>query len=413
MSSLRLGVCDSGAIPANKAQFLSIYHDTFGEKLKPKLEFRDESGWRGFTQLESQGSRVKELQQFLKDTGFMPKANVDGVFGYATQSAVRLFQEYLRTVEGIAAIGAPDGVVGPNTMKYVEQWKKEKAGTDAFVCEWGRASARKPSPEFSRWIEILRRAKENFLNEENPIADLVNRYNKPTDTRKVADWDTSPDTIHLIGLRSNEFIGDEKRLNDDLFILLINGMMFKFWGSTDPNPNLAKRSDIPFLVEGQHAYQFGWHHINDPLKIQRAMRPATKGVLVFRDQNKDRRLTDEDVVKGLDPNPNTTINIHWSGLGGYNFSSGCQVIAGKSYVNHQGKLVDCSAYTANNDAGLGGAKGRGAFNVLGDLILTYAPPGVRTIAYTLGRDRTLARLDPGNTDFVATSVSRMQNSRVG
>ncbi|MCE7925633.1 MAG: peptidoglycan-binding protein [Haliscomenobacteraceae bacterium CHB4] len=412
MNSISLGSYDSGAMPADKAQFLSLYHASLSDQLKKKLQFRDEGNgvWRDFR--ESPGSTIRELQQFLKDAGFMPKANVDGVFGYATQAAVRLFQEYLRTVERDASIGAPDGIVGPNTLKKMEEWKQRKAANGDFVSEWGRSGAQNPSPEFGRWLGMLARAKEFYTGNPNPILAHIEQFKQPTDTRKVGAWDTSPDTIHLIGIRANETNSDEKRRNDDLFVLLIRGMVFKFWGSTDPNPDLAERADIPFLVESQHHYQFGWHKVGDETTVYRALRPASSGVLVFRDKNRDRKLTEEDVVKGLDPSPNSTINIHWSGIGSYNFSAGCQVIAGKSYINHQGKLIDCTPHAATSYKELGGSKGRGAYNVFADLVLTYAPPGVHTIAYMLGRDETLTRFDPESQDFVANTVSRMQGGRM-
>jgi hypothetical protein len=406
MSVLSLGKVDKGATPSDKSTFLAPYHASLDESLKKKLQFRDEgnSAWCDFVEVE--GTTIRDLQQFLKNTGFMPKANVDGVFGYATQAAVRLFQEYIRTIEGDSRIGTPDGVVGPNTWSYVEKWKKEKAGTDKFVCEWGRSSTQNPSAEFLQWLMLLGKAKAHYQAEPNPILQLIDNYSQATDTRKLQDWDTRPETIHLIGIRQNQEIGSQKRENDDLFILLIKGMVFKFWGSTDPNPDVSERSEIPFLIEGQHIYKFGWHKVSDEVKVYRALRPASNGVLVFRDRTGDRALKDEDILEGLDKKPNTTINIHWSGMGGYNFSAGCQVMAGRSYINNRGDLVDCSGFAAGSYSDLGSKKTRGAYNVFADLVLTYAPPGVQTLAYTLGRDETLFLSDK-EADYVKKEVNRM------
>lgn len=58
----------------------------------------------------STGNEVRQLQQKLKDLGFYT-GSVDGVFGSATQSAVRSFQ---RSV-GITA----DGIAGPTTLLYL------------------------------------------------------------------------------------------------------------------------------------------------------------------------------------------------------------------------------------------------------------------------------------------------------
>lgn len=399
-----LGNVDAGAMPANKSDFLSRYHAALADGLKRKQQFRDESNgtWSAFREVG--GTGIRSLQQFLKDAGFMPKSNVDGIFGYATQASVRLFQEYIRTVQGNTSIGTPDGIVGPNTLAHVERWKKENTG----VCHWGKSSAETPSPAFKQWINLIENAQKHFLENPSPIREHIEQYAKPTDTLKINDLDTSPNTIHLIGLRTGQDRAADRRENDDLFVLLINGMVFKFWGSTDPNPGMASRADIPFLVEGQHRYQFGWHKISDAKTVYRALRPASHGVLVFRDRNGDRALTDSDILKGVDPTPNTTINIHWSGIGTTNFSAGCQVIAGRTYINDQDTLVNCGGFAATSYSELGSKKTRGAYNVFTDLLLTYAPPNVQTIAYMLGRDVTLRLSKDWTADYVQETVDKMR-----
>jgi len=413
-SILKIGAVDEKTFPVDKQKFLELYHAGMAPGLQSKLMFRDEASWRSFEPVP--GNPVKDLQQFLKDTGFMPKANVDGVFGYATQAATRLFQEYIRSVEGDTTIGTPDGVVGPKTWGYVETWKKNKAGKKDFVCDWGRISAQKPTAEFKKWMKLLRSAKTHFskVKQTHPILQLVEQFNRPTDTKKVADWDTDAKTIHLIGIRRSheQTIAGRRRENDDLFVLLLNGQVFKFWGSTDPSPDMADRPDIPFLVESQHEYRFGWHKLGHAAKIYQALRPAGPGVLVFRDKDLDRALTDTDIKRGLDPAPNTTINIHWSGIGSANFSAGCQVIAGNAYVNHLGKLIDCAPFAARNQNDLLTRKTRGAYNVFADLILTYAPPGVQTIRYILGRDETFKNFKGWDDSFIATDVEQLRRGGI-
>lgn len=417
MATLKLGIVDQNSMPANKKQFLSSFHSGMADSLQQLQQFRDESTWRPFTQMS--GNSVRDLQQFLKDAGFMPKATMDGIFGYSTQSAVRLFQEYLRSIEGDATIGVPDGIVGPNTWAHIETWKKnKKAENPEFVCQWGQISSQKPTPEFSKWIDLLNQAKNHFISvkDSHPIVKLVENYNRPTDTKKVGDWDTSPNTIHLIGIRRNqEKAVQNQRENDDLFILLINGMVFKFWGSTDPNPGMSDRSEIPFLVESQHEYQFGWHKLSDMNKVYQALRPASAGVLVFRDKDMDRALTEKDIARGFDPaGPNTTINIHWSGVGSTNFSAGCQVIAGNAYQDHNGVLRNCSSFAARNQGDLANSgKTRGAYNVFADLIISYGPPGVRTIRYMLGRDETFSNFPAWDASFVAADVELMRSGGSG
>lgn len=410
MATLSLGKVDAGAMPADPAQFLARYHTSMASLPQAKSQFRDEADgvWRSFQPID--GSEVRALQQFLHDKGFLPKADmIDGIFGYSTQAAVRLFQEYIRTVEKIESIGAPDGAVGPNTLSHVQRWI-----ANGIQCEWNNWA----SPEYAQWINLLAKAKNHFQTNSSEIADLVNRHPNRGSTRKVDEWDVSADTVHLIGLRQGQenaaTARDSKgrflRGNDDLFIFLIKGMVFKFWGSTDPNPALSRDSGNPFLVEGQHLYQFGWHGLSDEKQHQvyRALKPEKLGVLVYR-VPEAAGLT--SVGGGLDPAPNPAINIHWSGLGGYNFSAGCQVISGGSYINHRDEVVNCTKHAALSYSELG-TKGRGAYNVFTDLLLSYGPPGVRTIAYTLGRDETLRLADEvpawKDPNFVSNTVRRMK-----
>ena len=131
---------------------------------------------------------------------------------------------------------------------------------------------------------------------------------------------------------------------------------------------------------------------------------CNKGSLVFRDWDNDNSLTPQDIKLGLEANPsgkrgldnpNITINVHWTGNGHNNWSAGCQVISGKSYINHQGKVIDCSEFSARGNSDLsavskpGVKKTRGAYNFLADFVLAYA--GRRNeMLYTLGRDGTVS-----------------------
>ena len=62
------------------------------------------------SQLGSRGQEVKQIQQKLKQLGFY-SGSVDGVYGTATQKAVRQFQKNC----GITA----DGIAGPKTLLYL------------------------------------------------------------------------------------------------------------------------------------------------------------------------------------------------------------------------------------------------------------------------------------------------------
>ena len=404
MATLRLGHVDAGNLPRNKKEFLEPYHPFMTPELKNMQKFRDEANtvWRSFK--EVQGGEVKQLQGFLKKAGFMPKSNVSGIFGYGTAAAARLFQHYMRFVEGKDDIGTPDGVIGRKTWNYIKNWEQNHPDK---ICEWGAASTSLPSPGFEVWLDLIKKGKGHFGSTSDPIIDQTEAFKGKTDTRKVADWDTNPNSIHLIGIRRGEEFKDKNAVNNDLFVLLINGMVFYFWGSTDPNPygKYQHSSGMAFLCEGQHKYEFGWHRVGDKKKIYRALRPPNHGVLIFRDRDKDHKLTTSDRQKKIEPN--TTINIHWSGIGTLNYSAGCQVISGKSYMTGQGKLVDCSDFAATKYADLGG-KTRGAYDILVDLILTYAQPGVTSISYTLAKDDAIFLSDGITKDMLGDIVERMR-----
>lgn len=399
MALLYLGSCDTSKYPNDRKNFLKPYHKD--GLLVGKVTFRDDdrTKWRSFRKVD--GNAVENLQHFLQKAGFLGDRMNIGVFDYATQAAVRLFQEYVRTVDedGDDKM-VPDGFVGSGTLKHVNRWTEEKK-----VCSWGLASAANPTKEYDDWFTLLNQAKEFYKANPGPILKHVNTMKKTYSTRKIDDWKFDRDKIHLIGIRREHDKEVYDRANDDLFVLLINGQVFKFWGSTDPNQAAAYnkktrkgRFDEPFLVEGQHEYRFGWHKITQERKIYRAAKPLNwKGVLVLRDWDNDNSLTSKDLkirdqngnLKGIQVN--NSINIHWSGIGSWNFSAGCQVISGRSYINNFDKTISCAQFASESYGELNTSqkKTKGAYNVLTDLVVAYTKAGVNSLLYTLGREESL------------------------
>ena len=87
-------------------------------------QLRDEGKWVDFKPLNStEMMKVEELQQFLRDAGFLPYARIDGICGYRTAAAIFLFQEYVRTIEGKSEIGFPDGRFGSVSLQHVRRWR--------------------------------------------------------------------------------------------------------------------------------------------------------------------------------------------------------------------------------------------------------------------------------------------------
>lgn len=404
MGTLYIGHCDTGCIPQDPNQFLTPYHNIEGDTaLKGRLSFRDDdrSTWRRFKEVSDGAFTVNDIQQFLNSAGFMPRARQTPVFEYVTQSATRLFQEYLRTVEGFDNI-VPDGFFGQTTFEHMQRWKSE-----GLSCPWAGGQQ---SSEYELWFNLLLSAQRTYQREKPLALQMVNRHSGPTDTKKIDEWTFDKSDIHLIGIRSGEDKKEEKRKSNDLFLLLVNGQVFKFWGSTDPSSAMTDRRDEAYLVEGQHKYRFSWHKVTNEKKIYRALRPYNDGVLVFRDRDDDNALTAADLKYGLDKQPNPTINIHWSGIGSSNWSAGCQVIAGSSYINHSGKVIDCSAFSATSYGELNKdkKKTKGAYNMLADLVLCYAGHGVDYLYYTLGRDDTLNLAEGLGSNYMRDTLSSLQ-----
>lgn len=327
---------------------------------------------------------IKGLQLFLVDAGFFPDGKVDGICGYRTHAAIRLFQETVRAYDKKKCL--PDGIAGPVTLRHVARWQTDQRSAQwaTQFAQWKKRKAPNTDSSYGRWLAFLNKHKKTV--QQNPTAEstLVSRYRKKSDTRKTDDWLYPKERIHLIGVRRND--QDEKRKFDDIFVLLVRGLVFKFQGSTDPGASTHK-DGAPFLVSGQHDFRFGLHqgkyHALRPLNF------ARHGVLVVRSKG-DFKLTDDDLKRGVQANG--TINIHWGGKGVgrsvRRWSEGCQVITGSGYEDFNGNIVSCEKYVAINNGQVKSSKGkltRGAYNVLSDLLIAFGSglPQPGEINYTL------------------------------
>ncbi len=388
MDTLRLGVTDRGAKPQSPAVFFRPYHES--SNMPNKFRGEKNGRWRGFK--EQPGQAVLNLQARLRGFGFMPHGDINGMFDYRTQSAARLFQEYVRSVEKDTSLGMPDAAVGPNTLRHLGRWASE-----GITADWNDASPGNPTAAYETWMRLLRNLKDRYQHSTSPILRKVQAFRGESDTRSVDEWDFSPEHIHLIGIRRGAEASWKVRINNDVFILLVNGLAFSFFGSTDPTPQGTRRERPPFLVPGQHLYRFGWHKLGQPEKVYRAFRPAKHGVLIIRDVPGSVRdaFDAADLERGT-VQKNLTINIHWSGKHTSNWSAGCQVISGGGYINHNDEIVDCWRFAAPNYSGLPGLT-RAAYNVLLDLVTVFSRDarvsGGDLLHYTLIDEKDLA-LEP-------------------
>jgi hypothetical protein len=372
---ITLGCCDADTSNNERNIYLQLIKQLTRLEINDVIDGRDKLT---FQVLPSSGTglmKVKMLQQALTTLGFFPGGKADGICGYRTHSAIRLFQEYVRSIEKLPC--TPDGIFGSKTQGHLQRWLTANKRPD-WAADFERWQAGEAlQSEYTQWLELLDAVKTQSIADPGRELELVNAYSGTTDTKPVKDWDFDPAHIHLIGIRSNEFSGKF----DDIFILLIRGLVFKFQGSTEPGASSHPKGR-PYLVQGQHDYHFGWHR-----KSYLALRPLGKGVLVVRSQG-DTPPDETDLDNGLEAN--ATINIHWGGKGGaFNvstWSEGCQVINGSIYSNHKHQLVDCSGFVARNNTEVNqnAARTRGAYNVLQDLIVAFSgDTATQTVKYML------------------------------
>jgi hypothetical protein len=383
MVTLKLGHFDKSKKPDSWKSYLRPYH----EGNFSRIRFRGDANglWRPPKSLP--GSPIRELQQHLKDLGYLPQGVVDGIFGYRTHAAVILFQEYMRSVAGMASLGAPDGLVGPKTRNALQE-----ALHNNLTCVWTDTSTRGDSA----WLKLLKSLREKYRQDYPRL--LPNLFDRESDTLPPERWQVSRAPVHILGIRRKAWTASldrsGKRMNNDVFVVIANGTVMHFFGSTDPNPRMSNRADgMPFLCKGQHSYRFGYHKRSNAEKCYRALRPARHGVRVVRDSDGDKKLSAGD---RLDEDANDTINLHWSGRGTSNWSAGCQVIGGAVYLDHAGRVVDCWDHAAVTYNKLGDNKGRGAYDLMFSWISVCSPDitTAGTIPYTLIEEDELKELAP-------------------
>lgn len=383
---IELGAFDDTVSTADRDGYVREIETLTRVTLKEVTAGRDRIAFAAHTPDSQAPMTVAQAQQALKDCGFFPGGKADGICGYRTTSAIRLFQEYVRTFEKLPSL--PDGRLGPQSQAHLRRWVDGKLSPQwtPQVERWRNGSL--AGSEFAQWLDLLGKVREQFATHPPQEVQLAEAAAIAGDTRKLAAWDLSPNTAHLIGVRRHE----KSMKFDDIFVLLIKGLVFKFQGTTEPGAAKDPQQGAPFLVRGQHDYHFGWHKLT-----YLALRPQSKGVLVFRSKN-NMDLDDADLT--VSPKPEATINIHWGGLGlkfdVNTWSEGCQVMNGTAYLTPDHELVNCSTFAAvnNKEIAANPSKTRGAYNMVLDLVTALGSDlPAPTVRYSLLGEGEMA-LDP-------------------
>jgi hypothetical protein len=381
---MQLGSCDASVPVTQREAYLAEVETLTRVRTAEVAAGSDKLALAPYHPDARQPLGVADVQRALKTIGFFPGAKVDGICGYRTRSAIRLFQEYVRSVERQPSV--PDGAFGPSTRQHLQRWIDSRQAPDwtPLVERWRAGSP--GGAEYAQWLSLLERVKARHTSNPSRTTKLVEAFGRETDTRRVAQWDFPSTVVHLVGIRRHE----RSRKFDDIFVLLVKGLVFKFQGSTEPGAS-EHPLGMPYLVPGQHDYHFGWHR-----KQYLALRPQhlDRGVLVVRSKS-DGGFDDSDLAKGLEAN--ASINVHWGGKGKTfdvkSWSEGCQVINGSAYINAADELVDCSSFAAtnNSEAASQPSKTRGAYNVLVDLVTAFASDlPSPTVSYMLLTEEDLA-----------------------
>ena len=398
---IKLGMCDTNCKPSDPNAYFDDIHE-WGMASKKQFRGERDDEWLGFS--SSPGDQVVTVQTFLKERGFFPFGKIDGLCGYRTSSSMRLFQEYVRSVEKDNSIGVPDGIFGRKSLAHMKRWQDH-----ALRADWNRTSRTNAQPEYNKWMGLLAKIKSHYKAHPTALLNRISEFSGATDTLGIDKWNFDPQRIHMIGVRRDE-AKPGKRQNDDVFILLINGVVFKFYGTTDPGKSSHDKG-APFLVHGQHRYRFGWHKQTDLRRVYRALKPRSTGVLVVRDGNRDFALTQADLEGDL--TNNNSINVHWGGQGVSNWSEGCQVVCGARYVNHHNEMVDCKRFAATTYSKLGKKdingvyQTKGAYSVLVDLVTAFSG-GEHALDYMLIYEDDL-KIDPGFGTDVAAKINAVMN----
>ena len=107
---IQLGFFDSSVPPTEREAYLKQVQDTTRLRVADIAEGSDKLALNQYAPDPPQSMTIADVQHGLKSIGFFPEGKVDGICGYRTLSAMRLFQEYVRSVEKLPSL--PDGRFG-------------------------------------------------------------------------------------------------------------------------------------------------------------------------------------------------------------------------------------------------------------------------------------------------------------
>ena len=234
----------------------------------------------------------------------------------------------------------------------------------------------------SDWLKRLKTLKVRLQEQPGPEHTMVTEFGTASDTRKLADWNfDKPGEAHLIAIRKLPLIPRvfDARKDDALFVLLVDGKSYVFYGFTGHfdatlEGSSRDRNKTGFIAEGQHKYRI------ENSGSERLLIPYEDGVLLFQDRDKNRELSARDIRAGLYPEPIESANILWHPVGNNNTLTGIQFISEGSYMDPYDEIVS-NAAIANAAGGATNSVSVNAYDTFVDRI--WGNPARDSLFYTV------------------------------
>ena len=162
---IQLGSFDAGVTKTERDDYVKQVETVTRVRLGEVAEGSDKLQLAACTPSTQSPMSVADIQQGLKAAGFFPGGKVDGICGYRTRSAMRLFQEYVRSVEKQSSL--PDGQFGPSSQQHLRRWVDGHRVHDwAPTIERWRTGALGQT-EYTEWLSLLGRVKERYAASPN------------------------------------------------------------------------------------------------------------------------------------------------------------------------------------------------------------------------------------------------------
>ena len=155
---IQLGSFDDGVPTASRDAYLKEVEAITRVALRDVADGSDKLTLASHATDPQSPMSIAVIQQALKDIGFFPGGKIDGICGYRTRSAMRLFQEYVRSVEKLPCL--PDGRFGPASQQHLKRWIDGRLAMSWAATIQQSQTGALGRTEFTEWLSLLERVKQ-------------------------------------------------------------------------------------------------------------------------------------------------------------------------------------------------------------------------------------------------------------